>query len=321
MAKRVSKKKQAEAIASSLVAAPAAFQPTTVRQRMGDVYPSSPARGKEAGAIKAAQTREEKSMSEVSRTGANPAGSNPYGSQPKLGPTTTSEGLPIGRFAGTTSTRGHAVAPAHVAQLEATATALGASTNVRKEVAGQIRGLSSESPVVPPSPRMIGRGDNRRQVLYTNEYDRSAPTYTGQSVSTGAFGQWGVGGRPDLLDTIQSYQQIATPGFSRGDRTAGSQGDFSGMNPTELENAVKAEVLPDRISSAVSSLMKPGTYSRAPKVDDHWGGSSLTPSQQEAVDTVTVSKGGRTTSMTQAEHQERAEKKIAKRKKAEGEAP
>lgn len=322
MAKRISKKKQAEGIASRITTAPAGSQPTTIRQRMGDVYPSSPARGKEAGAIKAAQTREATLTAEVSRTGANPVGSNPLGSQPKKPPTTTSEGLSLARVTRTPPTRGHASTAEHVRQLEATAGLLGVSTNVRKDVAGEIRGLSKDSAVEPPHPTMIGRGENRRIVSYTDKYDESVPVYTGGNVSAGDFERWGVGGRPDLLDTIQSHQQIATPGFSRGDRTAGSQGAFSGMSPDALETAVKAEVLPDRISRAVSGLMRPGNVSRAPGIQRHRGlvGGGTTPAQKEMTDIVRVSKGGRTRTMTQAQHQERAEKQISKRKKAEGES-
>lgn len=322
MAKKVSKKKQAKGIASRVVTAPAGSQPTTIRQRMGDVYPSSPARGKEAGAIKAAQTRDAKSMSEVSRTGANPVGSTPLGSQPVTPPTTTSEGLSLARATRTPSTRGHVSTADHVRQLEASADMLGVGTNVTREVKGEIRGLSKDSPVVPPHPTMIGHGENRRQVMYTNEYDRQAPVYTGGDISSGDFERWGVGGRPDLLDTIQSHQQIATPGFSRGDRTAGSQGAFSGMSPDALETAVKAEVIPDRINRQVSRLMRPGTVHRAPGIAKPYGlaGGGLTPAQKEMTDTVTVSKGGRTRTMTQAQHQERAEKQIAKRPKTEEES-
>jgi len=241
-----------------------------------------------------------------------------------VGPTTGSWGLPrdpvkFARLTRRPSTRGHVSTADHVRQLEASADMLGVGTNVTREVKGEIRGLSKDSPVVPPHPTMIGRGENRRQVMYTNEYDRQAPVYTGGDISSGDFERWGVGGRPDLLDTIQSHQQIATPGFSRGDRTAGSQGAFSGMSPDALESAVKQEVIPDRINRQVSRLMKPGTVHRAPGIAKPYGlaGGGLTPDQKEMTDTVTVSKGGRTRTMTQAQHQERAEKQIAKRPKAE----
>jgi hypothetical protein len=324
MAKRISKKKQAEGIASRITPAPAGSQPTTIRQRMGDAYPSSPARGKEAGAIKAAQTREATSTAKVSRTGANPVGSNPLGSQPMKPPTTGSWGLPrdpvkFARLTRRPSTRGHMSTADHVRQLEASADMLGVGTNVSREVRGEIRGLSKDSPVVPPHPTMIGRGENRRQVMYTNEYDRQAPMYTGGDISAGDFERWGVGGRPDILDVKQSHQRITVPGFDRGDRRPGSSGEFSGMSPDALETAVKAEVIPERINRQVSRLMRPGTVHRAPGIAKPYGlaGGGLTPAQKEMTDTVTVSKGGRTRTMTQAQHQERAEKQIAKRTKVE----
>lgn len=322
MAKRISKKKQAEGIASRITTAPAGSQPTTIRQRMGDAYPSSPARGKEAGAIKAAQTREATSTAEVSRTGANPVGSNPLGSQPVRPPTTTSEGLSLARVTRTPSTRGHASTAEHVRQLEAAAGLLGVSTNVRRDVAGEIRGLSKDSPVEPPHPTMIGRGDERRQVTYTHRYDMSAPKYTGGDISEADWGRWGTAGRPDILDVKQSHQRITLPGFDRGDRRPGSAGEFSGMSGSELENAVKAEVIPDRISREISRLMKPSNVNRAPGIAKPRGlvGGGMTPAQKEKTSRVTVSKGGRTTEMTQAQHDERAEKQIAKRKKAEEEA-
>jgi hypothetical protein len=209
-----------------------------------------------------------------------------------------------------------------VRQLEAAAGLLGVSTNVRRDVAGEIRGLSKDSPVEPPHPTMIGRGDERRQVTYTHRYDMSAPKYTGGDISEADWGRWGTAGRPDILDVKQSHQRITLPGFDRGDRRPGSAGEFSGMSGSELENAVKAEVIPDRISREISRLMKPSNVNRAPGIAKPRGlvGGGMTPAQKEKTSRVTVSKGGRTTEMTQAQHDERAEKQIAKRKKAEEEA-
>lgn len=250
-------------------------------------------------------------------------GFTPLGETAQPAPRTTSEGLPIGRRAGTTSTRGHGSTAEHVRQLEATANLLGVSTEVSTR--GQIRGLSRTSPVEPPHPTLISHKGEPTQVLYTDKYDRAAPIYRGQSPSSADFGKWDRGGRPDLLDVVQQHQNIATPGgINRGptdkvDTRRGARGAFSGMNPEELQDAVKAEILPDRVNRAVSDLMRPGTFNRARKIQKPWGvGSELTPEQKEKTDTVRVTKGKKTTTMTQAKHQERAEKRIAKRKKAEG---
>lgn len=264
-----------------------------------------------------------------------------------VGPTTTSEGTRLGpmrttlstdpgkrgvqmrgggaRFIVPTTTRGHGATAEHVRQLEANAGIMDVSTDVRKDVQGQIRGLSSTSPVEPPHPTILTHKGEPVPVLYTNEYDRSAPIYRGQSPSSADFEKWGVGGRPDLLDVVQQHQQIATPGgINRGggdvvSGRVGARGAFSGMNPEALERAVKAEVLPDRTSARTSQVMRPSTFNRARQVAKPYGlaGGGLTPAQKEMTDTVRVSKGGRTTTMSQAEHQERAEKRIAKRKKAE----
>lgn len=253
----------------------------------------------------------------------NPTGSNPLGGQPLPAPRTTSEGLPVGRRAGTTSTRGHGSIAEHVRQLEATANLLGVDTKVSTR--GQIRGLSRNSPVEPPHPTLISHKGETTQVLYTNEYDRAAPVYRGQSPSSTDFSKWNVGGRPDLLDVVQQHQNIATPGgINRGpsdkvDTSRGARGEFSGMDPEQLQDAVKAEVLPDRINRAVSDLMRPEKFSRARNIQKPWGvGSKLTPAQQEKTDMVRVTKGKKTTTMTQAQHAERAKKRIAKRNKAEG---
>lgn len=231
----------------------------------------------------------------------------------------------LGRAIGTTTTRGHGSTAEHVRQLEATANFLGVSTEVSTR--GQIRGLSRNSPVEPPSPTRVTnkKTGESKQILYTDRTDKGAPVYGGGRVGIEEAKRWGRAGRSDLLDVAQQYQTIATPGgIDRGptdkvDTRRGARGAFSGMNPEELQDAVKAEILPDRVNRAVSDLMRPDTFNRARKIQKPWGvGSELTPEQKEKTDTVRVTKGKKTTTMTQAKHQERAEKRIAKRKKAEG---
>lgn len=311
----------------------------TVRQRVQALdpeapvvpYPSSPARGEEAGLIKAEATRDATKTSEVGATRANPVGSNPFrdpvtgATQPVAPPSTGSWGLPrdpakFARLTRTPSTRGHRSVAEHVRQLESTASSLGLSTNVNPR--GEIRGLSSESPVVPPGPIRFKDPDTKqvkRGVGYTHRADKSAPKYTGGQVNSDDMKRWGTQGRPDLLDAVAQHSQISTPGGLRGDRSPGARGVFSGMNPEELQTAVKAEVLPDRIARGVSDLMRPGNVHRARQVPKPYGlaGGGMTPAQKEMTDTVTVQKGGRTRAMTTEQHSQRAERQIAKRKKSE----
>ena len=325
---------KAAGIASRMQTAPAEFQPTTVRQRLeakyasmeepealANPYPSMPRTGRRAGIEKAKQTSAQTKDAEVLSLPANPVGNNPLGRSPLPPPTTTSEGLRIGT---PPRTRGHANMAEHVRQLEATAALVGASSEVSTH--GRITGLSGDSPVVPPGPVKFRDPDTKeikRGVGYTHRADKSAPVYSGGNVPSRDMTKWGQQGRPDLLDVIQQHQTISTPGgLSRGigdrvDTSPGSRGEFSGMNPEELETAVKAEVLPDRISSAVRDLMRPSNYHRARNVIRPEGGGRQpwSSKQTEMTNTVRVTQGGRTENLTQEQHSQRAEKRIAKRDK------
>jgi hypothetical protein len=197
MAKRVSKKQQAEDIASRIVKAPAGSQPTTVRQRVQamdpsvpvEPYPSSPRKGKAAGELKADATREATTTAEVTPTGYNPAGSKPFGEQPRpRPPLTTSEGIGVGRATRLAATRGHNLSAAHIESLRRSAEMLDVSPRVG--TAGQITGLSRDTPVAHPRPVRLGGGE--KSMGYSNPIDRTAPVYTtGMDISKMDMGRWG----------------------------------------------------------------------------------------------------------------------------------
>lgn len=130
---------------------------------------------------------------------------------------------------------------------------------------------------------------------------------------------------------------IATPAGLRGDRmNPGATGVFAGASEADITAAGLVETRIDAVGGmARGSEVRPP---RAEGVQRFRAGeqpSPISPKMKERMSTVTVSKGkvetdesgkerlvptGRRTTMSNADHAKRAEKQIAKRKKAEEEA-
>lgn len=138
------------------------------------------------------------------------------------------------------------------------------------------------------------------------------------------------------MEAKRQIAAIATPAGLKGDRYPGATGTFAGAS----ETAITAAGLVEERLGIVAGMMK-GSEVRPPRPDKvaKFGigeqTSQISPKMKERLDTVTVSKGevqtddsgrerlvpkGRRTAMKVSEHNKRAEKRIAKRNKAEGES-
>lgn len=136
------------------------------------------------------------------------------------------------------------------------------------------------------------------------------------------------------MEAKRQIAAIATPAGLKGDRYPGATGTFAGAS----ETAVTAAGLVEERLGIVAGMMK-GSEVRPPRPDKigKFGigeqSTNISPKMKERMGTVTVSKGevqtdesgrerlvpkGRRTTMKVSEHNKRAEKRIAKRNKAEG---
>lgn len=228
----------------------------------------------------------------------NPTGSNPLGSQPMPAPRTTSEGLPIGRRAGTTATRGHGSAAALAAEVD--------------------RHLYLFGSVRHPSPATVA-------------VTRDSHDFKVQDIGLGTD----VQPRDKAgMEAKRQISAIATPTGLKGDRLHGARGDLAGKTESEITRFGLVEERTDLVAGMMKgSEVRPPSPDKVAKFRMGEQTSPIDPKMMERLKTVTVSKGevqtdesgrerlvpkGRRTSMKESQHAERAKKRNAKRKKAEG---